>query len=377
MRHRRHCALRYLCLWKEFPAATKTGKIVADRMRQLRLADRQQHLEYREEQGTGQADTVTKAYMRGNAVFADAFNYLLYDGRAVIDPHDLKEIDPTEIALPFGARDGKENRKQKEEAVQKYRDLLKNAVVMEDGKTAYVLLGIENQTDIHYAMPVKNAIYDALQYGRQVSEIAARHRAERKHQNLEKKVSDGEYLSGFYKEDRLIPVITLVIHFGAEEWDGPISLHEMMEIGNPELLKYVQDYRIHLIDPFSLTDEELGKFSTSLREVLGYIKYSGDKKQLHSFTDNNPRMTMEADAVRVIRTVTNMPVEIQEEAEEVNMCKAIEEMMEDSRQEGEVSGALRKAKETACALAAMGLPTEQIASAVSIDLEVVKEWILS
>ena len=57
---------------------------------------------------------------------------------------------------------------------------------------------------------------------------------------------------------------------------------------------------------------------------------------------------MEADAVRVIRTVTNTPVEIQEEAEEVNMCKAIEEMMEDSRQEGrqegrkegEVSGAL-------------------------------------
>ena len=134
MRHRRHCALRYLCLWKEFPAATKTGKIVADRMRQLRLADRQ-HLEYREEQGTGQADTVTKAYMRGNAVFADAFNYLLYDGRAVIDPHNLKEIDPTEIALPFGVRDGKENRKQKEETVQKYRDLLKNAVIMEDGKT--------------------------------------------------------------------------------------------------------------------------------------------------------------------------------------------------------------------------------------------------
>lgn len=85
---------------------------------------------------------------------------------------------------------------------------------MEDGKTAYVLLGIENQTDIHYAMPVKNAIYDALQYGRQVSDIAAKHRADRKDKKSEKKVSGGEYLSGFYKEDRLIPVITLVIHFG-------------------------------------------------------------------------------------------------------------------------------------------------------------------
>ena len=276
--------------------------------------------------------------MRRNAVFADAFNYLLYDGKTVIEPHNLKEIDPTEIALPFGARDGKENRKRKGEAVQKYRDLLKNAVVMEDGKTAYVLLGIENQTDIHYAMPVKNAIYDALQYGRQVSDIAAKHRADRKNQKQEKKVTDGEYLSGFYKEDRLIPVITLVIHFGAEEWDGPLSLHEMMEVKNPELLKYVQDYRIHLIDPSGLTEEDLRKFSTSLREVLGYIKCSQDGKEIMDFSRNNPRMIMDADAARVIRTITNTPVEIREDEEEVDMCKGIEELMEDSRQEGRKEG---------------------------------------
>ena len=89
------------------------------------LLTEQQHLEYREEQGTGQADTVTKAYMRGNAVFADAFNYLLYDGRAAIDPHNLKEIIPTEIALPFGARDGKEKQEAEEETVQKYREPVK------------------------------------------------------------------------------------------------------------------------------------------------------------------------------------------------------------------------------------------------------------
>ena len=49
-------------------------------------------------------------------------------------------------------------------------------------------------------------------------------------------------------------------------------------------------------------------------------------------------MMMETDAVRVIRAVTNTPVEIPEEKEEVNMCKAIEEMMEDSRQEGARKG---------------------------------------
>ena len=151
----------------------------------------------------------------------------------------------------------------------------------------------------------------------------------------------------------------------------------MMEAKDPEILKYVQDYRIHLIDPSKLTEEELEKFSTSLREVLGYIKYSGDKKQLHSFTENNPRMRLDADAARVIRTVTNTPVEIREEEEEVDMCKAIEEMMEDSRQEGIQKGIQEGKRETACALAKMGLPAEQIALAVSTDLEVVKEWLMA
>ena len=150
-----------------------------------------------------------------------------------------------------------------------------------------------------------------------------------------------------------------------------------MEAKDPEILKYVQDYRIHLIDPSKLTEEELEKFSTSLREVLGYIKYSGDKKQLHSFTENNPRMRLDADAARVIRTVTNTPVEIREEEEEVDMCKAIEEMMEDSRQEGIQKGIQEGKRETACALAKMGLPAEQIALAVSTDLEVVKEWLMA
>ena len=35
----------------------------------------------------GLADTVTKAYMKDNSVFADAFNYLIYGGEAVVDPN--------------------------------------------------------------------------------------------------------------------------------------------------------------------------------------------------------------------------------------------------------------------------------------------------
>ena len=272
----------------------------------------------------GAADTVTKAYMRENTIFADAFNYLIYGGRRVIDPNSLKELDTTEIALPFG--DDKTD-----EAVQKYRDILKSAVIKEDKDAAYVLLGIENQTDIHYAMPVRNLIYDALQYGKQVSDVSAKHRKESGNGH-----NRGEYLSGFYKEDRLTPVITLVVHFGADAWDGPLSLHEMMNVDKPEIMQMVPDYRIQLIDPARMKPEDLMKFETSLREVMGYIKYSKDKEGMKTYMAGNSRTMLERTAVQVIKAITNTPIEIPEGLEEVNVCEAIEEMMKDSKAEGKL-----------------------------------------
>ena len=267
-------------------------------------------------------DTVTKAFMRENTVFADAFNYLIFNGKKVIQPERLQELDTTELVQLIAK--GKNN---KNESVQKYRDILKAAVIMEDENADYLLLGIENQTEIHYAMPVRNMIYDALQYGNQVAAIAA--------QNVKEKKAPtrAEFLSGFYKADKLRPVITLVLHFGADPWDGATSLHEMMEMRT-----FIQDYKIHLIDPAALEPDELEKFSTSLREVLGCIKYSKDKEKLSSFIRNNTRMMLEINAARVIQAITNITLDLSEEVEEVDMCKAIDDMMQDSREEGKAEG---------------------------------------
>lgn len=80
--------------------------------------------------------------------------------------------------------------------------------------------------------------------------------------------------------------------------------------------------------------EDLEKFSTSLREVMGYIKYSKDKNDLSEFLHNNPRMLVEANAARVIKAITKTPMEIPEDAEVIDMCKAVEDMMKDSKAEG-------------------------------------------
>lgn len=129
-----------------------------------------------------------------------------------------------------------------------------------------------------------------------------------------------------------------MLHFGADPWDGATSLHEMMDFPLEEMRTFIQDYKIHLIDPAALKPDELEKFSTSLREVLGCIKYSKDKEKLSSFIRNNTRMMLEINAARVIQAITNITLDLSEEVEEVDMCKAIDDMMQDSREEGKAEG---------------------------------------
>ncbi len=42
---------------------------------------------------------------------------------------------------------------------QKYRDVLQLLYAMTDGRTAYCVMGIENQAEINYALPVRSGVY--------------------------------------------------------------------------------------------------------------------------------------------------------------------------------------------------------------------------
>ena len=101
----------------------------------------------------GALDIEGKQYLSNNKIFADAFNYLVYDGEEVIKPERLTELDTTGITVPYG-----DNARVPE---QKYRDLLKLWNAMTDNEAIYVILGAELQGKIHYGMPVKDALYDA------------------------------------------------------------------------------------------------------------------------------------------------------------------------------------------------------------------------
>ena len=109
----------------------------------------------------GAKDIVTKDYTKESVVFADAFNQYIYKGEQVIKAENLRPLDTNLTGIPYGAEGAGI-------PVQRYRDALKSVTAMEDDHRVYLLLAIEAQSEVHHAMPVRNMVYDALQYAAQV-----------------------------------------------------------------------------------------------------------------------------------------------------------------------------------------------------------------
>ena len=139
------------------------------------------------------------------------------------------------------------------------------------------------------------------------------------------------FLSGFYKEDRLIPVITLVIYFGTDEWDGPRNLQQMYMVQNEKLLPFMPDYKINLLVPQEMSNEEIECFQTDFREVMLFCKYMKDRKKLQEIIDTNPAYrNMERSAARVIEAAAKIELKNEESEEKVNVCEGIQGMIDDA-----------------------------------------------
>ncbi|MBP3568565.1 MAG: transposase [Lachnospiraceae bacterium] len=266
----------------------------------------------------------TKKYIGKKDKFADLCNYVLFDGKQVIKPESLKEKDVTELGIPFSEKGG--------QAVEKIRDLLKSCTMKTAQGVAYLVIGIENQTEIHYAMVVRNMVQDALNYAAQVEAFAQKHRRN-------KDLRGAEFLSGFAKEDKLIPVVTITLYWNGGAWDGPRSLHEMFANQNKEVLKFVPDYRLNLVVPDEIKD--FGKFVTELGPVLEFCQCSRDKEKIRKLLKEKEKsgFFLERESVEVLNECVNAGIKLPEEkGAKVDMCKGIEDWIAEEKAEGRAEG---------------------------------------
>jgi len=313
----------------------------------------------------GVIDTDGKKYLSDNEIFADAFNYLVYDGKQVIKAAELREIDTTELAVPYG-----NNAKA---PVQKYRDILKLWNAMMDDDAIYVILGAELQDKVHYGMPVKDGLYDMLGYSKQIEEIRRSYRKQGEENTGEISAEDGtlkikltseEFLSGLRKGDKLIPIITAVVYFGDTPWDGPRSLHDMLDFKNDAIKSFVPDYKLNLISPADMDDEEFTKFSTDLGFAMEVIKHqSSDADEVIERTNHRK---IDRDTALFLNTAVKLNLEYEEETGGVDMCLA----MEKKQQRDEINGVIKFLRST-------GTPESDIITKVMDSFHVTREYVLT
>ena len=310
----------------------------------------------------GLIDTEGKNYLSNEKIFADAFNFLLYGGRQVINPNNLKELDTTLIAIPYG--------NNARVPTQKYRDLLKLWCAMMDDNAVYMILGAELQDKVHYAMPVKSGLYDMLGYAKQVEE--ARRSYRKKDDENEMTIEDGtlkikltseEFLSGFRKEDKLIPIITAVVYLSAEPWDAPLSLHEMLDVKDKDLLRFIPNYPINLISPANIGDDDFDKFNTGLGLAMKVMKHQTEK-DVSGIIYESAHKKIDKDTAMFLKNVTNLKIVIEEKDGEVDMIKG----MELYYQELEIKGAIKILKSN-------NISDNEIITQIVENFNVTKEYV--
>ena len=138
----------------------------------------------------------------------------------------------------------------------------------------------------------------------------------------------------------MLPVLTIVVHWGTEPWDVPLTLREMYPEGiNPRMLKYVADYKVNLVSPAMMSDQELDTFKSDLKEVLKFIKHSTDKDELKKLLDENENYKkLDRLAAQTISICSGVDFNIPVGEGEVNVCKAIEDMKTEAWNKGHSEG---------------------------------------
>lgn len=300
----------------------------------------------------GKGNAAVKQWLGNPRRFADLFNGIVFQGKQVILPEDLHlATGETDILV------SDKNKKAKE--VQRYRD-----IIMRWEQGAYlVLLACENQENVHYAMPVRNMLYDSLSYVEQI-------RQSWKHleSSEEQKVTGAEFLSQFRKADKLVPVITLVFYYHPDAWDGSLDLHGILrwsddEAKNKILQKYVSNYRINLVDAGNI--KELENFHTDLQEIFGMLQCRQNKVQLLNYVKSKEQYFrhLDEETYQVLQEflqserILKQEIKKEEGEEQIDMCKVLEDLYQDGIEQGIESGIERGAVET---YQEMGVSKEEV-----------------
>ena len=317
----------------------------------------------KEKQGL-KPDIVVKNYWRNNEQFADFFNAVLFDGEQVIKPDELEDMDTEESSVL--------EHKEYAESIGASRDNVKIRKKSTTYDVELLILGIEGQESIHYAMPMRVMGYDYGTYKKQYDDNAAKYKNE-------KGISRDEYLSRMKKTDKFVPVITVVIYYGEKPWDGAISLHGMLNISKA-MEPFVNDYKMHLVEA---RKNNLKLHNINNRDLFNLLEILLDKRgKVNETREKAINYAKEHEVEKtVIMTVAGaanckMDYDMIAGKGDADMCTVFEETRAEGKAEGRAEGRAEEIIETGYEF---GLSEEDILTRLqkklNISLQKAQEYI--
>ena len=234
------------------------------------------------------SDSTCKKLFRDDGCFADICNYAFFQGKQIIKPEELvsRENDVSTLigkeALPMETK--------------RYRDIVRKASI--NGE--YMIIGVEHQSTLDKNMIIRILNYDAQLYINQVE-------------------------SG--KEVR--PVGSFVFYTGDKEWTYPKSLKESLKVP-PEMEEYINDWKLPVLE-LKKMDPQILK-SKRLKEVveISQSMLEGDYEKLRT----NRTISVENYKMASILTHTDIKEEDLPEGDEINMCKAMDQLFQRFENQG-------------------------------------------
>lgn len=298
-------------------------------------------------------DVILKDFWRQNDRFADLFNAVVFQGKEVLKPEVLQEMD-TDLSGIIQFKDY-------EESLVRTRDVVKKMAF----GVEFAVLGIESQMKTHYAMPLRTLLYDGMGYLKEYQEIAHSRKKEGG-------MTEAEFLSGMRKEDRLHPIISIVVYYSENVWDGPMCLKDMIVEMPEEIERIFSDYKMNLVQ---------------VRESEQYVFHNEDVKTVFEisreiFKGNFDKINTEykdreikSELVTVIGKITDS-VELMHQGnskEVVSMCTALEKLKEQGREEGREEGRQEGLKDLIMEWTKDGYSVSEIAKLLKKPEEFIKK----
>lgn len=280
----------------------------------------------------GKSDAYQFDYLDDNEHFADQVNGALFKGRQVVKPEELMPADAQAVYL--GEEAGvRKNYKTVADKVRLWK------------KRLIHILAVENQTFVDYHMVLRNMLTEALNYQKQWKQ-------KKRDYEREKDLETGTdaFLSGMDKDEKFIPVITLVVYCGTEHsWNGPRCLYDLLDV-DKELKKFVTNYKLNLYDCHE--HDTFDEYKTGLRQLFEVVRYNKEKEKLKTILTENREIysRIDSDTRELLEVVGKIRFGKEHETVEngerkYDMCKAFMDMKLEGIEEGRLEGKLEGIQE--------------------------------